>query len=328
MGDQIRLPTMKVAQYRFILEPLERMLLPPNAGSTLRGGFGYALKRLVCYRSGAKCAECGMGNDCVYGYLMRTSPPEDSDVLSALTSVARPFVFQPPLEQVDLCLPGEELRFRIVLVGRGIAYLPYFVLAFQQLGDVGLGSHRARFRLQEVTALGLTENATVFDDIGGSIRETNVNIGAETLEQEAAKLSEDRISVAFLTPARLKHHGQYVRRGPPFHVLVRRLLDRVSSLSYFHCDERWEIDFRGWVERAKQVEAVDIATRWADWERYSGRQDQRIKMGGLVGPVAYVGDVAPFRALLALGTLVHVGKGTVMGNGRFAVKGLDTDLCS
>jgi hypothetical protein len=326
MEHGIPLPELHVGRYRFVLEPLEPISLPRNAGSTLRGGLGYVLKRLTCYHSGANCAECGLGNDCVYGYLMLTSPPEDSDVLSTLTSVARPFVIQPPLQPQETFQVGQQLRLHVVLFGRGIAYLPYFVLAFQQLGDAGLGPGRGRLRLAEVTALGLDGEAEVFDQVDAAIHETDLSISAENLAARAAELPQDQLSLAFVTSTRLKHQGQFMGEGPPFHVLIRRLLDRVSSLSYFHCGERWDIDFKGWIERAKHVEIADAATRWADWERYSGRQEQRIKMGGLVGPVTYVGDVAPFRALLALGTLVHVGKGTVMGNGRFAVKGLDSTL--
>ena len=111
--------------------------------------------------------------------------------------------------------------------------------------------------------------------------------------------------------------------GPPFHVLVRRLLDRVSSLAYFHCGERWETDFPGWIERAAAVRIAEARTRWRDWSRRSGRQNRRIQMGGLVGPVTYEGDLAPYRPLLALGSLIHVGKGAVMGNGRMAVRGAD-----
>ena len=44
-----------------------------------------------------------------------------------------------------------------------------------------------------------------------------------------------------------------MREGPPFHVLVGKLLARVSSLSYFHCGERWETDYRGWIEQAEAV---------------------------------------------------------------------------
>lgn len=313
------LPDIHLARYRFELDLLEPVHLPPFKGSALRGGFGHTLKRLTCYHSRGRCDECGMGNDCVYGYLFRTSPPDDSEVLSNLTEVARPFVIQPPLDPRETFEPGDSLEFHVVLIGRGIAYLPYFVLVFQQLGDAGLGRTRGNFVLQQVTALGLGDDRPIFDAADGTLYDCDLSAGPADLNALAATLPTDRLTIDFVTPTRLKHHGRWMHEGPPFHVLVRRLLDRVSSLSYFHCGQRWEIDFRGWIDRAEQVELVDAGTGWVDWSRYSGRQNQRVRMGGLVGPATYAGDLAPFRPLLALGELIHVGKGTVFGNGWFRV---------
>lgn len=55
-------------------------------------------------------------------------------------------------------------------------------------------------------------------------------------------------------------------------------------------------------------------------ERYSARQDAKLKMGGVVGEATYEGDLAPFTLLLALGEVLHVGKGTGMGLGRHEVE--------
>jgi CRISPR/Cas system endoribonuclease Cas6 (RAMP superfamily) len=43
-------------------------------------------------------------------------------------------------------------------------------------------------------------------------------------------------------------------------------------------------------------------------------------MGGLVGRVTYEGDLSDYLPLLALGELVHVGKGTVFGNGQYQIE--------
>jgi CRISPR/Cas system endoribonuclease Cas6 (RAMP superfamily) len=53
--------------------------------------------------------------------------------------------------------------------------------------------------------------------------------------------------------------------------------------------------------------------------RVSGRQKKRIEMGGLVGKVTYEGDLTDYLPLLALGELIHVGKGTVFGNGQYEI---------
>jgi hypothetical protein len=323
----LQLPeAFRLSRYRFTLRPLESISLPANAGSTLRGALGYALLRQVCCRPQARCLHCDLSNECVYSYLFRTSPPEDTEVLSTLTAVARPFVIEPPPSAPKSFEAGERIVFHVVLIGRAVAYIPYFVFAFQQLGSAGLGRARSRFRLERVTDLGPRGKSVVFQATDGFLRGSSRNVDARVLERGAETLSTERLDLAFITPTRLKHHGELAWHGPPFHVLIRRLLDRVSSLSYFHCGNRWDIDFKAWIEQAKQVKATDVATTWADWERYSGRQDRRIKMGGLVGPITYTGDLGPFRGLLALGTLVHVGKGTVMGNGRFVIKELDNGL--
>ena len=56
-----------------------------------------------------------------------------------------------------------------------------------------------------------------------------------------------------------------------------------------------------------------------DSERYSARQDAKLKMGGVVGEAVYEGDLEPFAPLLSLGEVLHVGKGTGLGLGRYRI---------
>lgn len=323
----IELPDLHIARYRFTLKALEPLQLPPYKGSALRGGFGHTLKRLTCFQPDACQERCQLGNACVYGYLFETTPPEDAEVLRNLDEVPRPFVIEPPLERRERYAPGERLDFHVVLAGRAITYLPYFVLTFQQMGDAGLGRpldtpegrRRGRFVLEEVLALGVGETLPVYCAADEALRTVDLSAGAAVWHGLAAQWPTDRLTLEFLTPTRLKHQGEILHAGPPFAALVKALLGRVSSLAAFHGERRWETDFRGWIDRAADVRLAQATTQWVDWERYSGRQQQRIAMGGLVGVATYTGDLAPYRALLALGQFTHVGKGAVFGNGWFTV---------
>jgi hypothetical protein len=316
------LDKLKIAKYRFVLEPLEPMSLPPYKGATLRGGFGQAFKRMACSRPqpGGTCQGCPERDHCAYSYVFETPVPPDSEVLRTHSAVPRPFLFEPPLDDKTEYGLGDELAFGLVLTGRGIDYLPYFILAFKALGDVGLGRGRARFQLKQVWArdpLGPWETL-IYHGPSDALRNAEMTASSAEIEGVAAALPDHELSVRFLTPTCLKHAGEMARE-PAFHVLVRALLRRVSSLCYFHCGERWETDYKGLVARAQEVETVEAAARWQGWERYSSKQDRRIGMGGVVGKMRYAGPLASFRWLLVLGSVVHVGKGCVFGNGQYTV---------
>jgi hypothetical protein len=67
-------------------------------------------------------------------------------------SIPRPFVLEPPLETKREYLPGETLHFNLLLFGRAIQYLPYFIIVFREMGEEGLGKGRLPFTLEDVAA--------------------------------------------------------------------------------------------------------------------------------------------------------------------------------
>jgi hypothetical protein len=326
------LDKLRIAKYRFTLEAVERLGLPRYKGSTLRGGFGAVFKRTVCFQKEVKsCADCLLQANCPYAYIFETSPPQDAEVLHTYSDVPLPFVIEPPPDTKTVYEPEESLDFGLVLVGRAINYLPYFIVVFQELGRVGLGRGRGKYTLREVAAVQPLDGAEemIYSAANEMVRERDLSVGWAEIEAQSSKLKvqnptpnlqppTSKLTVNFLTPTRMKHEGHFVTR-PEFHVLVRNILRRVSSLDYFHCGERWDTDYRGIIEAAKGVELVEARTEWVDWERYSRRQEATMKLGGFVGRVIYQGDWAPFAALLILGELVHVGKACVFGHGKYKV---------
>lgn len=311
-----------LAQYRLTLEALDPLHLPPYKGSTLRGGFGTTFKRLVCFQPGACQKCCQLGNTCPYGYIFETSPPAGSQALRNLDEIPRPFIIEPPADRRTTYRPGEQLTFGLTLVGRAINYLPYFIAVFQELGRIGLGRSQGRYRLLAVEAASSYSRQVepVYLAKDEVIRMVDAATSGQTIAAHAAVLPSRRLTLHFLTPARLKHQGQWTHEGPSFHILIKSLLGRISSLSYFHCGQPLEVDFRGLIDRAAGVKMAQCETHWEDWARVSGRQHQRIEMGGLVGRVTYEGDLTEYLPLLALGELVHVGKGTVFGNGQYSIE--------
>jgi len=128
--------------------------------------------------------------------------------------------------------------------------------------------------------------------------------------------------LALLTPLRLKYENRF-EAALPFHVLIRAALRRISSLCQYYGTGEPALDYRGLVDRARQVSVDRSSLRWFDWRRYSNRQDQSMLMGGLIGNIRYSGPLDEFLPLLRFCEKVHLGKQTSFGLGKITVNGTE-----
>ena len=319
------LDNFKIAIYSVELSALEPLHLPVYKGSTLRGGFGSVFRRMCCAERRKDCRECILQGNCPYFYIFETAPGPDAEVLRGYESVPRPFILEPPLTEKTVFEPGESLFFNLILIGRAIGYLPYFIVAFRELGKVGIGRGRGKFRLAGITARHpLKGKEEVVFQGDGLVR--SVDLAVSFKELESLPLPGGReLQVEFLTMTRLKYDGRYIDT-PHFHVIIRNLLGRISSLSYFHTGEKLELDFQGIIQEAERVSLVSSTVSWVDWERYSSRQRRRMKLGGMVGTACYEalssGGFASFWPWLKVGELIHLGKNTAFGLGKMTIAGI------
>lgn len=304
------------AHYRFQLLPREPLEMPVrNKGTTIRGGFGAAFRRLVCIDLRLDCAACDLRYTCPYTTVFNPFVPPEAERLSKNQNIPRPFIVKPPLATTAHYPPGEALCFELVVVGKAIDYLPYFIVAFRELSEGGFGLNRARCTLATIEAFGPTGEVTsVYDGNEGVVRPPQQNFGWQQLQARAEHFSGLReITVRFLTPTALKAEGE-VATVPRFHHLVKRLRDRVNALAYFYCGETLDVDFRELGCRAEGVKEVAVAGRWIEQNRRT-RKGAVQDLGGFVGTVTYRGDLESFLPLLLLGEYVHVGKNAAFGNG-------------
>ncbi|MBM4330698.1 MAG: CRISPR system precrRNA processing endoribonuclease RAMP protein Cas6 [Deltaproteobacteria bacterium] len=80
-----------------------------------------------------------------------------------------------------------------------------------------------------------------------------------------------------------------------------------------------KVDFRGLIKDSEAIQIKDSHLRWHDWERYSARQDTRMKLGGFIGRIDFSGDLSDFWPYLSLGEFIHVGKGSSFGLGKYEI---------
>lgn len=314
----------RFGQFEFVLRTLDNIRLPAYKGSTLRGGFGHAFKKVVCVNKDRVCESCLLKGKCVYSYIFETPPPSNTLKMRKYPFAPHPFVITPPLEAKRTYREGDTLCFELTLIGKSIDFLPYFIYTFDELGRMGIGKGKGKYQLEEVRAIHVGERSKVKDGeailiYSGKDKTLRNNFRVLTVDDIGPfDLSSSTLSLNFMSPTRLKYDGQ-LSPNLEFHILFRNLLRRTSLLSYFHCEKQLDLDFKELIDEAKEVKVQKEDLRWVDWERYSNRQDTKMKMGGFIGSVTFTGDFKEFLPFLILGGYIHVGKGTSFGLGKYEI---------
>ena len=308
-----------ISQLVVKLKARDTIHLSAFKGSTLRGGFGYALKQVSCALKKLDCKKCLLRERCVFLYLFETPPPQDAEMMRLYPAAPHPFVIEPPEIDLRTIPEGGEFEFGLTLVGRALEFLPYFIYAFLNLGEMGLGRGRGKFSLDDVRARSPGGFVSIFHNKDGSLIKPGPWPTWEAISTESGALYDSgRIHIQFQTPTRIKSGGS-LNDKPEFHHIMRSLLRRLSALSYFHCGRRLDIDFRGLIARAQGVRCKISDLRWEDWERYSSRQKQKMTLGGFVGEAEFEGDLGEFLPILKMGSVLHVGKAAGFGFGRYSL---------
>jgi hypothetical protein len=235
-------------------------------------------------------------------------------------TVPHPFVLEPPLGLISEVTPGQTITLRLLLLGRAIEYLPHFAYAMKLMGENGLGPKRSRFRLSAVDEIQWPTGSSrpLFRDGENRMGTPGSPVTWQDIRQIDEANSIDFLRLELVTPVRIKFAGEFVKQLD-LHHLVRNLLRRISALCYFHCNGENGLDYRGMITRSQNVLTHERHLAWVDQERYSSRQQETMKMGGVVGRLELAGELTEFMPLLRLGELVHVGKGTSFGLGKFRI---------
>ena len=310
---------MLYGKYTFICRLKTTTILPYYKGSTIRGVFGHALKKVVCALKRQACESCLLKEKCLYAQVFETQMIRDSGTNTRISSNPHPFVIEPPLEQKTEYRPGDTFECNLILFGECNEKLPYFIYAFDQMGKIGIGKRingkRGQFSLQKA----LLGSDPVYLENEEKISMPDAFESLSVSESVGRTDETLKVRVTLKTPLRFKFKGS-LNDGLPFHILVRAMLRRMSSLMNAYGSGEPPLDYKGLVERAGKVSIMESKLNWFDWRRYSQRQDRTMFMGGITGSVTYEGEMSEYLPLLDFCTKVHIGKNTSFGLGDIGVE--------
>ncbi|MDP3286215.1 MAG: CRISPR system precrRNA processing endoribonuclease RAMP protein Cas6, partial [Desulfobacterales bacterium] len=236
-----------------------------------------------------------------------------------------PYVIEPPDTPATNYSKRDEFSFNLLLFGKANDYLPYFIYAFDMIGKTGIGkrvSGRAgTFKLESV----FSGDQPVYSSTDGKMRQHDFahELSLSDFRVKGSN-SLNSVEISLKTPLRLKYLN-HLESALPFHVLVRAMLRRISSLENSYGDGEPDINYRELVKIAETVTTSASSLGWFDWKRYSGRQEQSMLMGGITGNVTYSGEIAEFLPLIKFCEMAHLGKQTTFGLGKIEITGVQPD---
>jgi len=279
----------------------------------LRGSLGSFLRKASCMLRSKDCPECLLKSNCAYAYIFNTSPTDSDYILNNYKTIPHPYVIN-NLNKIK----EKYIKFDLILVGKAVPFFPYFVLAYNRIGQEK-GLYNNKFTISKISSYKTIKNYfqrrpfTVFthDKI---LKEPKILKIAELelpLQKNLEKLS-------FITPVRIKYNGKYIT-DLKFHYLIRSLTRRISLLLYYHCGVKWNVDFKEIIEKSKKIKIEKKKLRYIEWERYSKRQNQKMRLGGIEGEILLKNnrELKYFAEIIITGSIINAGKQTAFGFGNY-----------
>lgn len=314
--------SLPLALFKFYFNPLEEIKLPPYKGSAFRGGFGLVFKKVICINNENDCKNCLLKFKCIYSYIFET-PIGDKRKFES-TYLPHPYILEPPLDNKDVYPPGNVFVLNLILIGKSIEYLPYFIFVMEEFGKKGVGKNRGRFILEKVENL-----SRPFDEKGMIIFDNKTRrISSDIIIKTFSDISKEVngnilnvITLNFLTPCRIIYKNRLMTpSGFNFFILMKNLLRRLYLLSTL-TDSPFKIDYKALLSNSKSIAIKENKLYWYDWERYSSRQNQRMRLGGFKGEITFHGEMKSFLPFLKIGEYIHLGKDTSFGLGKYLIVG-------
>ena len=285
------------------IEAIQKVSWPHYAGSTLRGAFGRALRKSACITQKPVCDGCSFRENCSYGVVFDPVAPAKPLHPSFRDGIPR-YVLQPPPFGAAEMRIGQTLSFDFIFLPGAEPHLKF-------------SEHILKIAVEnELISSG------VFKLI--KIESQYFKVGeTSALELNNSTNEELKIAIRWLTPLRLQQNGKPIVKPHllDIHVFIRALLRRRAQ--WCQLTDKPVPDATPLLAAASRCRLNTNLLRWHDLERFSGTQNKKIPIGGLMGVAELLGPRDAIQLLMPVLSLVqqiHIGKQTAFGLGRYELE--------
>ena len=315
----LNIPYVKL---HFTAQVIEDCYLPRNKASALRGGVGQMMIRQNCIRpelnrKDEDCQWCGCREECLVQRFLYTPMTIQPSFSAEKLSMGYLFECENYYEEFH---EGDTFIFHVTLFGKSRVYFNLLLQAIWALGLTGLGKGKGRFVITEI--LNSRKESILLRDS----QEMNLlkeRYYPETLagyagfRMEQLQRSGCQAKLKFQTETAMKYQKKMMTEFC-MEAIISNLARRVYL---FNCFEGVEMDLEAFMEemlwdlpeiRYQQVETIQV-------KRFSSRQMSSMRLSGIKGEVwldRLTGRILPY---LLAGEVMHIGKNTSFGFGRYRV---------
>lgn len=287
----------------------ENCKVPKYKVSAIRGGMGEMLLRANCIRD-RKCEACDFVSECIVQRTMYSKFEYKPEYVTTGESIG--YVLECEDYREELAA-GDVVSFNLILFGKTIVYFSQYMQALYSLGVQGLGKEQANFVIVSVTnSLGeeLLEDGNIYMP-----RYQVMRIADYVVYRKKQLLSHSmKNEIRFQTPLTLKFQGKFLNEfqmEPMFRGIVRRLY-------MLSCFEGNEVDITEYdYDKLPQIQGQE--KYFVSVPRFSNRQNAKMFLKGIEGKI-FVDRISEEQLeFLLAGELIHIGKNTSFGFGRYHI---------
>lgn len=292
-------------------------ILPRDKVSAIRGGMGEMLLRMNCVRD-RQCGTCDFDRECTVQKILYSPFDRKPDFVTTDGGVG--YVLECENYQ-EYFKAGEKLDFYLILFGKTIVHFYQLYQAISMLGEQeGLGKYHARYHIigiKNMEGMLISDGKTVDMDryvvhmLYDYIMFRNLRYGTFTGKKDALLI--------FDSPLALKYQGEFLTEFQ-MEAILTSIRRRVYILD---CFEGIESDNFYQTENSSIPKILRQEYHQASVSRYSMRKNKKMILQGIRGSVLLTEITEDVWMLLLIGELIHIGKYTSFGFGRFHLKFVD-----
>lgn len=307
------LPHLTFSRLRVTFEASESIVLTEYPGSALRSCMMEAMLGSECTKKQKRTCldDCELRYTCPWSVIFNSYSQPDHPHHGNYSRTPPPYIIEPIIGNQMQFNQGENFSFDFTIIGSAIKYLPQVLKAFQDMGEVGIGRGRGKFK------------PIAFESMNADMEYKPLSYFGQPEELSLSKLKIPRVDNRLKLEFQVGFHTRVkstkiLDKAPTFDLLVHRLINRLSLLAHFHCNAAW-------FDTPKDLPTTNIdliyeRTEMDMHQRKTKSMDVPMNFNGPIGTAIYEGnDINDWMPLITLGSWLHVGSTTTMGSGIYTL---------